>query len=316
MVVLVTGTSGFVGVNIVEALLRRSEDVVALAATPMPPAAERDFAAHPGRLRTTVVDVTNEAAVHAAFRAQAPELVVHGAAMTPGVRQERTEGARVIAVNVIGTRNVLEAAADGGVRRLVFLSSGAVYGAGAYGAAPLDEGATPLPESLYAITKHAAERLALRYRAIGNLEVAAARLSSVFGPWERETGVRETLSPPWQAMRLFRLGEAVRLPRPGRRDWIYAPDVAEAVLALLFMPKPPPDVVNVGPGAEWTIEEFCHRIGAKLEDGTPPNVDLYSDRDRAPLAIERLVREVGFRPRFGLDAAAAAYLDWLTEHAD
>src|SRR6185295_19202641 len=141
-----------------------------------------------------------------------------------------------------------EMAARHGVQRVVYPSSGSVYGANAFGPEPLDEVATPpMPESIYAISKLAAERSALRFRTIAGLDVIAARLGTVFGPWERDTGVRETLSPQWQVMRLLDQGREVILPTPGRRDWIYARDVAAAILTLLDKVTLPSSVINIAP---------------------------------------------------------------------
>src|SRR5690606_37371153 len=102
----------------------------------------------------------------------------------------------------------------------------------AYGSALVDrelvtEDTAPEPDSLYAITKYASERLCARFRARHALDVVCARLGSVFGPWERDTGVRDTYSLPFQIFRRAAAGEEVVLPRrEARRDWVYASDVA------------------------------------------------------------------------------------------
>ena len=90
-----------------------------------------------------------------------------------------------------------------------------------------------MPETVYAISKYAGERIALRYRRIWELDLVAARLGTVFGPWEYETGVRDTFSAPLLASSLVRRGSDVVLSGEGRKDWLYARDVAGAIAALL-----------------------------------------------------------------------------------
>jgi UDP-glucuronate 4-epimerase len=319
MTILITGASGFVGLNIVEAALSRGEHVVALALDALPVPALQAFATLPGRLDTVTGDVLDATLVEDVFARFRPDRVVPAAALTPGAAQERERAGRTLAVNVLAVAGVLEAAARHGVSRVVYPSSASVYGANAFGPGLLDETATPpLPESVYAVTKFAGERLALRYRHLAGLDVVAARVGTVFGPWERDTGVRETLSPHWQILRLAAAGREIVLPGPGERDWVYARDIAAAILALLDRRGPEPPVVNLGPGSAWPMTAWCAGLAARrpgtrwrlAADPAEANVDYWTARDRAPLANRLLVEQVGYRPRFGLEAALDDYLAW------
>lgn len=325
MTVLVTGAGGFIGLNIAEALLGRGDTVILYDRAPMPPGAAAAFASLPGEARPVAGDVRDADAVTDTFRRFRPDRVVHAAAVTPGRARERERTAEAIEVNVTGTHHVLQAAADTGIDRLVQLSSAAVYGGNACAHPRLDEAATaPDPDSVYAITKYAAERLALGAGRRDGIGVVAARLGAAFGPWERDTGVRDTLSPILQVVGLAQAGRPVLLPRAGRRDWIYGRDVGAAVAALVERADALPDVVNIGPGHEWTVAAWCARMAADnpgfayrlADDPAAATVDYHGDRDRAPLAIERLAGEVGYRPRFGLDEAYADYMRWIGLGAD
>src|SRR6185436_14736612 len=109
------------------------------------------FAKRPGRLHEATGDVLDTEFIEAQFRAHRPDRLVPAAALTPGPQEERPRVVETLSVNVLGVVNLLEAAARHGVRRVVYPSSGAVYGANAFGTAPLDEVATaPAPESVYA----------------------------------------------------------------------------------------------------------------------------------------------------------------------
>lgn len=318
MRVLLTGGTGFVGINIAEALAARGDEVVLFAPDRLPEAAAAALSSAGAAWSFVEGDVRDAAALRAA--ATRCEAVVHGAAITPGGARERAAAARAVEINTLGTVNALEAAREAGVDRFLHLSSASVYGAAASRAMLLDEVATPArPETVYAVTKFAAERLALRYAALARLDVRCVRIGAVFGPWERDTGVRDTLSPIHQATRAALAGAQVVLPRAGRRDWVYARDVAAAVLAMLDADPPPAGVVNIGSGVEWSVADWCGLLARRLprfryamartpEEAT---IDLHGPADRPPLAIDRLAREIGFRPRFGLAAAFDDYLAWL-----
>jgi nucleoside-diphosphate-sugar epimerase len=311
MAVLVTGGTGFVGLNIVEALLARRQMVVVLDRAE-PPAAAASALAALGTVAWRQGDVTDSATLDAAFREHGIDRLVQGAAITADAAREARAARRIAEVNLLGSIEVLEAARRHGVGRVVYLSS----------ASELDEATTPpLPDSLYAITKYAGERTALRYITLFGMEVAVARLSGVFGPWERDTGVRDTLSPIHQATTAALAGSEVVLARTGTRDWVYAPDVASAVATLLLQERPPAHTVyNVGPGTVWSVADWCRKLQQRRPDfawrlGDDVTIDLHGDRDRSPLAIRRLTEDTDWRPEFGLEAAFEHYMTWLERQA-
>jgi nucleoside-diphosphate-sugar epimerase len=303
MRVLVTGAAGFIGLNIVEALISAGHEAIGLDRAAPPPG----FSPLPF-MQADIRDVGK------AFEKHRPDGVIHAAALTPGRASERQRMADAVEVNIAGTVHVMEAAANAGCRRVLFVSSAAVYGASGHGKTALDEESTlPAPVSLYGITKLAAERLALRYRELANLDVVAARLAAAFGPWERETEARDTPSPFYQTARLARRGEEAILPRRSNLDWIYSREAAADLVALLTAGAG--TVFNVGPRAPYDLERFCAALAKRYpkfrwRSGAPANIDLYGAADRSPLSIGRL-EALGFARRFDADAAYAEYLDWL-----
>jgi len=146
----------------------------------------------------------------------------------------------------------------------------------------------------------------------------------VFGPWERSTGVRDTLSPQMQIIAALRRKEPAILPRPGVRDWIYAPDVADAVAVLAEASEPKHGLYNISTGQEWTALQWGHHlidlnpgfVCRLAEAGETPTVDLHTDADRAPLSISRMADEFGWRARFGCADSASDLNAWWTRHGE
>ncbi|MFP5406257.1 MAG: NAD-dependent epimerase/dehydratase family protein, partial [Gammaproteobacteria bacterium] len=212
------------------------------------------------------------------------------------------------------------------VERILHVSSGSVYGASGEQEAPLDEVLTPLkPEGLYGVSKQAAEAAVLRLGQLHGLDVLVGRLGTCFGPWEFDTGVRDTLSPPLQVVQRMLRGEEVVLPRPGRRDWLYVRDAAAGLVALLDMEKNAghsPPLYNVAAGFQWSISHWCDAMMQEepglrwrfANEGETPNVDYHAPYDRAPMDNRRLLAATGFTPRFDLEAAACDFRCWLRNH--
>ncbi|MDX2201292.1 MAG: NAD(P)-dependent oxidoreductase [Hyphomicrobiaceae bacterium] len=311
--ILIFGGAGFVGLNIAAACLEAGHRVTLLDRSPPPPAFGTGAAFVQG-------DVRDATAVDAAVADV--DIAILGAAVTAGAAREAADPGGILAVNLMALPPILEACRRRGVSRVINLSSAA-----AYGAAPAVDGllreTTPAePESLYAVTKFASERVGHRLAAHWHLDLVSVRLSAVFGRWERDTGVRDTLSPQAQILAAAAAGRAALLPRPGERDWIYAGDVAEAVLAIATAKSKLAPLYNVGSGRRWSalawgqafarhVPGFACRLAGPQE---APNVDLHSNVDRPSLAADLLQRDVGWSARFDLETSAHDLAGWWRQH--
>ncbi|WP_051356612.1 NAD-dependent epimerase/dehydratase family protein [Azorhizobium doebereinerae] len=320
--VFVTGSSGFMGLAVCEALLARGEHVVGFDLAAPPEAARRAFARLPGRYEAIAGDMREAAQVQRAVAESRARRIVHLAAVTADAARERRDPASVFAVNVGGTLNIIAAAQAAGAARIVHVSSGAVYGASGRERALLREDTTvPRPEGLYGISKQAAEAAALRLAALHGLDLVVGRLGTCFGPWEYATSARDTPSAPLQVLLRAMRGEAVVLPRPHLRDFLYARDGAAAILALLDAPSLPHHIYNLAAGFVWTLQALCQGLAARRKAfawsfGAPGTIALYADYDRAVMDCARLATDTGFQPRFDLDAALDDYLPWFEAHPD
>jgi UDP-glucose 4-epimerase len=323
MKILIFGGTGFVGLNIAQRLLARGHAVTLFDRAGLPPAARRAFADHANRLTIVQGDVTEPQAVEETIAAGF-EAIILAAAVTAGVEREAADPESVLRVNLLAQTPILMAARRNGVRRVINLSSAAAYGASAFRNIPLDEEAACEPVSLYAITKFASERVAARLAALWQCEIISVRLSAVFGPFERDTGVRDTPSPQAQILAALRQGREAVLERPGVRDWIYATDVAEAVTLLIEAEKPKHQLYNISTGVEWSALQWGEQFAARhpgsicrlAKTGEAPTVDLHAPADRAPLSVARMADEFGWRARFGCAESGADLSDWWTTYRE
>ena len=319
MKILIFGGTGFVGINIAAALLARGHEVTLFDRAGLPPAALRFFASEANALMVVAGDVTDRQAVEQVV-AGGYDAIVLGAAITAGRARDAADPESILQVNLLAQLPILIAARRSGVTRIINLSSAAAYGAAVSRNGWLDEETVCDPVSMYAITKYASEKVAARLAALWQFDIISVRLSGVFGPWERATGSRDTPSAQMQIVAAFQQQTEAILSRPGVKDWIYAPDVADAVTLLIEAARPKHRLYNISTGREWSALQWGQNLATLhpgficrvATSGEAATIDLHSDTDRAPLSVSRMEQEFGWRARFG-SADSAADLDrwWM-----
>jgi nucleoside-diphosphate-sugar epimerase len=315
MRILVTGATGFVMASLVRHLADLGHPVVGADRVPPDTALHRFLAGRAVEFRQ--LDVLDPRAVGDLMRALRPGRVVHGAAITAiPADTERARFTETVAVNVLGTLHVLEAALESGAERIVAVSSGSVYGSCA-GMTSVSEDAPGQPEGVYPTSKWAADQLARRFGTVHGLDVAVARLASPFGPLERDTGSRPLLSPLAYWTNAAVRGEPIRVAaaHEAARDIAYVGDIASAVGAVLLAPRLSHAVYNIGWGHATTTDEVLAALsavvpGAKIEHLLEePSARV--PRRLAPLATARLREDLGWSPAWDLDRALRDYVAWL-----
>jgi len=249
--------------------------------------------------------------------------VVHLAAITAGPDRDARDPARVAEVNLLGTIRMLEAARRHGVERFVYASTGALYGSAGVGVDhPLDEEADrPVPQTMYGITKYAAERTCLRLGELWNLDVRIGRLGTVFGRWEHATGARTVISPPTQIAALARRGEDAVFFKLGATDYIYAPDLAAALIAVMDARAPTHRLYHLSTGAAWSLPEWCELLQQRFPKFRWRESTQEAECNVMPLTritrtrfSNRRLAELGWHPRFTLAQARDDFLDWMDKH--
>lgn len=324
MTTLITGGAGFVGLNIAQQLLNHGEDVVIFDRSSQPASLGLALDDLPGKLRWVVGSVTDAGSLETAIEEHGVNRLVHGAAITAGINREATQASDIAGVNLLGTINALEAAVRCKLPRVVQLGTGSVYGPSVKPEGLLDENRDlPKPESLYGITKYAAELTALRYRNTRSLNVTVARLGVVFGRYEYDTGVRDTLSAPLALEGIAQRGEHAKVFEGLPDDWVYAHDVAMAIDLLLRSENLPSPVYHVSTGGAWSVRDWCERLKAVypafsyelVPNQTDATVGRFTPSKRPPFSVDRMAREVGYRPAFLAARAFEDYHGWHTSLA-
>lgn len=324
MSTFITGCSGFVGLALAEHLLSAGDEVVGYDLLVPPDKAYELLSNLPGRFTVVQGDVCDEVALFESMMRHQARRLVTLAAITADPKRERATPQRIFEVNVGGALASVSAAAKAGVQQVLHVSSGAAYGASGRGSGPLHEDRTPLlPEGLYGMSKRAAEEAVWRLAELHGLPLLVGRLGTCFGPWEADSGARDTPSAPLQALRLAAQGCEVVLPRDSRRDWLYVRDAAAAIACLLAA-SARHKVYNLAAGHEWSMAQWCECIATRRPDfvwrfadaETAANIDYYADYDRASMAMDRLLADTDFLPRFDLPGACDDFLDWWSRHGD
>ncbi len=258
MKVLITGGAGFIG-SILAGFLQRRAEVRVLDNFR---GGKREGVERSG-LQIVEASVLDKAALHAAM--SEVDVVYHLAAMI-SAKESMENPAECVEINTLGTLNVLRAAADARVRKLVFASSAAVYGDEP--PRPTVETVTPQPKSPYAVTKLDGEYYCEIFAREGWLETASLRFFNVFGPGQNPAGAYAAAVSGF-VQRAVR-GEQLTIYGDGEqsRDFIY---VKDAVSALVFAAESGRvrGVFNCGYGRETTINELMRRILVAANSESP-----------------------------------------------
>jgi UDP-glucose 4-epimerase len=251
---LVTGGAGFIGSNLVDALLEQGHDVSVVDNLSTGRRENLDGALGAGA-RLHEADITDDAAMRSLLAAERPDAVFHLAAQVD-VRRAVADPAFDAAVNVGGTAVMLDAARAAGTPRFLLASTGgAIYGDA--DGLPTREDAAAAPISPYGASKAAAETYLALYHRLHGLSVCALRLANVYGPRQDPLGEGGVVAIYCHAVRER---HSVRVFGDGRqtRDFVYVGDVTAAFIAACERDVRGP--YNIGTGRETSVLELVERL--------------------------------------------------------
>jgi UDP-glucose 4-epimerase len=304
--VLVTGGGGFVGSNLVRSLLERGDEVRVLDNFSTGNRANLEDVA--GEIELVEGELRSYERVHAAVRGV--EVVFHQGAL-PSVPRSVQDPLTTGAVNVESTLNVLLAARDEQVRRVVFASSSSVYGNS--GELPRAESDLPDPISPYAVSKLAAERYCVSFSRVYEIETVALRYFNVFGPRQDPTSQYAAVVPRF--ITAIRAGEPVPIYGDGSqsRDFTYVANVVEANVLAADAGDVSGSVLNVATGQPTSVNALADRIGAVL--GLPVEKEYFPERAGDVYAswadIRQARRLLAYEPKISLDEGLRLAADAL-----
>ena len=303
--VLVTGGAGFIGSNLVQALLERGDRVRVLDNFST---GNRDNLADLPDVEVIEGDLRSYERVHAAVRGS--ELVFHQGAL-PSVPRSVQDPLTTTAVNVEGTLNVLLAARDEGVSRIVNASSSSVYGNG--GTLPRTEDQAPDPISPYAVAKLAAERFCTSFSRVYDIETVSLRYFNVFGPRQDPNSQYAAVVPRF--IRLIADGRPVTVHGDGEqsRDFTFIDNVVEANLLAGDAADVNGMILNIATGRSETINRATDLIASLLDRPLERSFDPAQPADvRDSLADISLARKLlGYEPRISFADGLQRTIDAL-----
>ncbi|MDX2192348.1 MAG: GDP-mannose 4,6-dehydratase [Gemmatimonadales bacterium] len=307
--VLVTGADGFVGRWVCEALTAAGAEVRAGVRDPSAPTVPRASRDRLHRLSWVAFDLAEQATIDGAV--QGARAVIHLAAMASGA-EARAQPVRAWEVNVLGTVRLLEAMERlAPSARLLFASSGEVYGQGV--GRPSREDDAVAPCSPYAASKAAAEVACLESHRRSGLDVVVARPFAQIGPGQRADFVVPALARRMRAAR----AEARDVIRAGNldpvREFIDVRDVAAAMLVLLAA-APPGDTVNIAAGVARPLREVARLLAEAVgwEGRIEEDPALRRRADLAMLVGDGgRLRRLGWAPRYALHDTLATIVGAL-----
>lgn len=303
--VLVTGACGWLGGAIVDALLRRGDDVVAtdLAISP----AMAKLAVREERLTAKAADLGEWHQVMRVIADSRPDAVVHAAAIV-GVIQAADIPLKAQRVNVEGTINLLEAMRLHGVARVIHISTEETYGD--FLAPVINEDHPQKPLSIYGLTKLAAEHFGRVYSRDHGLECINVRTCWVYGPHLPRLRLPRTFIEA--ALR----GEAFHQPDGGNLavDQVYIDDTVAGVLLALDKQKHNYDAYNIATGVAPTLRDTAEAVnraipGARItvgDSGPYHHGGTVLSAAKGALDISRARTELGYEPRYDLQRGIEA----------
>jgi len=246
------------------------------------------------RVRVVEGDLRSYERVHAAMTGV--EVVFHQGAL-PSVPRSIQDPLTTNAVNVDGTLNVLLAARDEDVRRVVFASSSSIYGDG--DGQPRVETQAPAPLAPYAVSKLAAESYCGAFWKVYSLETVCLRYFNVFGPRQDPTSQYAAVVPRFVKKLLEGEPPVVYGDGEQKRDFTFVGDVVEANLLAAETDGIAGESFNVATGRSRTVNELARLLASVLDrDIEPLHVEPRTGDVRDSAAdIAKAEKSLGYRPR-------------------
>jgi nucleoside-diphosphate-sugar epimerase len=307
--ILVTGGAGFIGSHLAAELLNRGYSVRIL--DNFATGRRSNLSALSDGAEIVEGDIQSYERVNRAVAGC--EVVLHQAAL-PSVPRSVQDPLTSNATNVIGTLNILLAARDSGVRRVVVASSSSIYGANP--TLPKREDAPTLPISPYATTKLASESYARSFHNVYGLETVALRYFNVFGARQDPTSQYAAVVPRFAAALLTGGQPVIFGDGEQSRDFTHVSNVVQANILAMDAPAAPGRAYNVACGEQVSINRLAAEIGGLVDrDVRPVYVAPRAGEVTHSLAdLTRARDELGYEPAVRLREGLRDTIAHLRDH--
>lgn len=292
-----TGGAGFIGSNLVDELLKRGDEVLVLDNL----STGKKENLNP-QAKFIKADITNLAEINSHFKGI--DYVFHLAAL-PRVQLSIEEPLKTHNVNINGTLNVLWAAKEAGVKRLIYSASSSAYGNSDI--LPLKEELLPKPISPYGLQKYVGEHYSRLFSLLYGLKTISLRYFNVYGPRMANEGAYVTviaifLQQKANGQKLTITGDGMQT-----RDFTYVGDVVEANILAAISPRVGRgEVINIGAGRNHSINEVAKIIGGEIEY-LPPRIEPHDTLADNSKAKELL----GWEPKIDLDEGVKKTMEFF-----
>lgn len=307
MKILVTGGAGFIGSHVADALLTAGHEVHIV--DDMSGGRRENI---PSNAHFHELDIRSEEAQQM-VEAERFEAVFHLAAQMD-VRKSVADPVFDAGINILGFLGLIEAARRGGVKKIVFASTGgAIYGEPEY--TPQDENHPVLPLSPYGITKLATEKYLHFYHESYGIQYVALRYGNVYGPRQNPHGEAGVVAI--FAERMLK-GETAVVNGSGEqtRDYVFVGDVVRANLAALEYGSS--GTFNIGTGVETDVNHLFRQIKHLTGSDLPErHVDAKpGEQMRSVLGCDLAATELDWTPQTAVDDGLRKTVDWFADRLD
>ena len=305
--VLVTGGAGFIGSHLAEALVHLGASVVVLDDLSGGDRANLETFSS-DRLEFAEGSILNQELL--ARCTQGCRLVFHQAALGSVLRSIE-EPEKYTRVNMTGTSNVLEAARQAGVKRVMFAASSSAYGANPD--LPKIETMSPRPLSPYAATKLAGEHMMSAYGASYALDTVSLRYFNIFGPRQNSNSAYAAVIAAFARCLLADQRPVIHGDGLQSRDFTFVDNAVHANLLAAACPEPIGGaVLNVACGQRISVQELARTMAKLLDRPHDPlhKAERAGDVKHSLADLGRVQRVIGYRPIADFDHGLRQTLDW------